>query len=114
MRYARTVRERFYVYVVELRSQRLGDRTREVYVGSSALPPPLRFAKHLSGETKASRHVRRRGVRLLPALYDHLNRTPITDRERIKVLEQRLADDLTRRGYRVYGSCKPTDPSCWL
>ena len=75
----RAARERYYVYVVELRPRGPSDGRPEVYVGSSALPPALRFAKHVAGETKASRHVRRRGVRLLPALYDHLNHRPIVD-----------------------------------
>ena len=43
-----------------------------VYVGMTGLTPEARLANHKKGH-KASRIVRKHGVRLLPALYTHLN-----------------------------------------
>ena len=94
---------RFYVYVVELESPR-GSRRPDVYVGSSALPPASRMVKHKT-DSLSSRHVRRRGVRLLPHLYEHLN--PLPSRAEAKRVEQRLRRTLEQRGHRVFGSCRP-------
>ena len=100
---------RFYVYVVELQS---APGRPEVYVGSSALPPSTRLDKHRTARL-GSRHVRRRGVRLLPRLYDHLN--PLPSREAAKAAEQKLRRSLERRGYRVFGSCRQdVVHGCWL
>lgn len=105
---------KFFVYVVELRphpSQGY-EITRDVYVGSTALSPEVRFQKHKTSP-KSSRHVRKRGIRLLPRLYDHLN--PLYSRERAKATEQHLRKSLERQGYKVYGSCSPRQtPECWL
>jgi hypothetical protein len=106
--------ELFYVYVVALRPKATSMRSshHEVYVGSSALTPEVRFHKHKT-EPKASRHVRRRGIRLLPHLYAHLN--PLHSRAEAKAAEKRLANHLEAKGYHVYGSCSPrTSPTCWL
>lgn len=108
----RTDRERYWIYVVELRPKRgsASGTAREVYVGSSAFLPEVRLQKHYADALGASRHVRDRGVRLLPHLYDRLN--PVVGRERAKRVEQQLADSLHARGYRVYGACKP--PACFI
>jgi hypothetical protein len=103
------MRGRFYVYVVALKPRKAG-RGKEVYVGSSALTPEERFYKH-KHNPRSSRHVRRRGVRLLPRLYRHLN--PLPSRENAKRTEQHLRRQLERRGYKVYGSCLPS-PECFL
>lgn len=111
---------RYFVYVIELRAliveyderRKSGHKAKDVYVGSSALPPEARFQKHLTSP-KASRHVRRRGVRLRPDLYSGLN--PLSSREAAKRQEHKLANQLERRGYRVYGSCsRRQTPDCWL
>jgi hypothetical protein len=70
-----------------------------VYVGMSGLPPEERFANHKQGK-KASRIVRKFGVRLLPELYAHLNPMPY---EAAAVMEKELAEDLRQQGYTVTG-----------
>lgn len=90
----------FYVYVIELTSR----DPQAFYVGSSAFPPRERFYKHKVGSRPAqSRHVTRRGRRLRPDLYAHLN--PFPTREAAKRAEKRVARDLERRGYVVHGAC---------
>lgn len=106
----------YYVYVIELEAievdKRDRRRSRDVYVGSSALPPQERFQKH-KYSPKGSRHVRKRGVRLRPDLYRGVN--PMRSREIAKREEQKLAHQLSRQGYRVYGSCSPRkEKDCWL
>lgn len=94
----------YYVYVIELRSK---DRNRpEVYVGSSAFSPKRRFLKHLR-EPRGSRHVRSRGVRLLPSLYEEHN--PLSSRLEAKRTEQRIRRALEAKGYKVYGACRPDE-----
>lgn len=95
---------RFYVYVVELESLHRYQTKSDVYVGSSVLRPEDRFDKHLTSRL-SSRHVRRRGVRLLPHLYEHLN--PLPSRAKAKRVEQQLRRSLEKRGHRVFGSCRP-------
>lgn len=99
----------FYVYVVEL--ARPGPPS--VYVGSSALPPDQRFARHKAGGIPTSRYVRRLGTRLRPDLYAHLN--PIVgSRSEARAAERSLRTELRRRGYRVYGSCDPRKDGCFF
>ena len=59
------------VYVALLHDPRLGQRWG-LYVGQTSLDPDLRFDQHKAGY-KASKAVRRFGVRLMPGLYEHLN-----------------------------------------
>lgn len=105
----------FYVYVIELRPRYLGKTTTgkpDVYVGYSAFTPEERFRKHQT-EPRASRHVRQRGLRLLPRLYEGWN--PIPSRRVAKIAEQRMRQKLEAQGYKVYGSCSPRQtPHCWL
>lgn len=89
----------YYVYVVELRP--IGN-FQDVYVGSSALIPSIRFKKHLSGE-KSSKHVRNRGIKLLPQYYESLN--PCYSRQEAKRKELYLRRKLEKKGFRVFGSC---------
>jgi predicted GIY-YIG superfamily endonuclease len=89
------------VYVVEL------DRTASpddsamppVYVGMTGLAPEARLANHKRGH-KASRVVRKHGVRLLSSLYAHLN--PMAYAEALRA-EAALADRLRERGHVVFG-----------
>lgn len=110
----------YFVYVIELRAlvvtyderREQKRKTKDVYVGSSALVPEARFRKHLTSP-KSSRHVRRRGVRLRPDLYSGLN--PLPSRMAAKKQEHKLASRLERQGYRVYGSCsRRQTPDCFL
>lgn len=59
------------LYVVLLRDPRRADRWG-LYVGETSLDPDLRFDQHKTGY-KASRHVNRCGMRLLPQLFSHFN-----------------------------------------
>jgi hypothetical protein len=103
----------YHVYVVELRPhgpKDLRDR-RHVYVGSSHLPPDERFRHHLHG-LRASRHVRRHGIRLRPELAPDV---PFATRDEAKRAEHRTARNLSRNGYVVWGSCSSKlVPDCTL
>ena len=70
-----------------------------VYVGMTGLTPADRFANHKAG-IKAASVVKRYGLRLLPALYEHLNPMPF---EAAAQMERDLAEDLRRAGYTVTG-----------
>jgi predicted GIY-YIG superfamily endonuclease len=93
----------FRVYVIEL-DDAAGPRARAelpcVYVGQTADTPEERFAEHKSGH-HASRHVKRHGIRLRPDLYATLPLVPT--REQAEELERRVAEELARRGYTVFG-----------
>ena len=62
---------RHSVYVILLHDPR-GTGRWGLYVGQTSLDPDLRFDQH-KARHKASRAVTRFGVRLIPALVDHLN-----------------------------------------
>ena len=93
----------YHVYVIEL-SDNAGPRVNPqkpcVYVGQTAKSLEERFLEHLRGY-RASRKVRRHGVRLRPRLYARLN--PIQTRPEAEHIERRLAARLRRRGFTVFG-----------
>jgi predicted GIY-YIG superfamily endonuclease len=91
-------RKHHCVYVVYLRNPR-GDGKAGYYVGMTGLTPEQRLENHKSG-IKAARIVRRCGVRLVPKLYAHLNPMSYAD---AVAMEIRLAQDLRRRGFQVFG-----------
>jgi predicted GIY-YIG superfamily endonuclease len=70
-----------------------------VYVGMTGLTPQERFKKHKSGY-KASRYVKKYGIRLLPELYEELN--PLSFEEAV-IAEEGLARRLRAEGYMVVG-----------
>jgi hypothetical protein len=80
---------RHHIYVILLE-----DETRihphGLYVGQSFYRPEVRFEQHLAGH-RASRIVRRCGLRLLPKLYRHLN--PLVQHEALEI-EGALAEAL--------------------
>ena len=82
-----------HVYIALLEDRRRACRWG-LYVGESSRDPDMRFDQHMTGY-KASRHVHRFGVRLLPELVAHLN--PLRRWEAVD-LEAALADELTRAG----------------
>lgn len=110
-RKARAKRFHHHVYVVQLSDAALRDRDifalnpqRDptlpcVYVGMTGLKPDERLANHLAGR-KASKFVRKYGVRLLPELYECFNPMPYAAALR---MEAELAEDLRARGYTVVG-----------
>jgi predicted GIY-YIG superfamily endonuclease len=87
----RGARHSIYVALLEDRAKacRWG-----LYVGQTASDPDLRFDQHKAGY-KASRWVRRFGVRLLPELVTHLN--PMLGWEALE-LEAGVAEELRRKG----------------
>lgn len=70
-----------------------------VYVGMTGISPEERFANHQAGY-KASRHVFRYGVRLMPELYEYLNPMPY---DAACQMEKELAEELRAAGYTVCG-----------
>ncbi len=82
-----------FVYVAMLDDPRRACRWG-LYVGETSRDPDLRFDQHKAGY-KASRWVNRFGVRLLPALVEHLN--PMRRWEAVD-LEPALAEAFTRAG----------------
>ena len=65
----------------------------------TGLTPEERFENHKRG-VKASSLVKRYGIRLLPALYAHLNPMPYEAAAR---MEMDLTEDLRQAGYTVVG-----------
>ena len=59
------------LYVALLKDSRVDGRWG-LYVGETSLDPDLRFDQHKTGY-KASRPVKRFGIRLLPQLFEHFN-----------------------------------------
>ncbi len=82
-----------HLYVALLEDRRRACRFG-LYVGETSCDPDLRFDQHKSGY-RASRWVRRFGVRLLPDLVAHLN--PLRRWEAIE-LEPALAEAFQRAG----------------
>ncbi len=81
------------VYVILLRDpSRMG--RWGLYVGQTSRDPDVRFDQHKAGH-KASRAVRRFGVRLLPDLVSHLN--PMRGWESLE-LEAAIADGFRNAG----------------
>ncbi len=70
-----------------------------VYVGMTGIKPERRFKKHKAGY-KASRYVKKYGIRLMPELYQDLN--PLTYDEAV-IAEKGLARRLRGEGYAVLG-----------
>jgi hypothetical protein len=81
------------VYVILLRDTRRQD-SFGLYVGQTSLDPDARFDQH-KARYKASGAARRFGIRLLPALYTHLN--PMRAWEALEV-EAGLAAEFVRAG----------------
>jgi hypothetical protein len=101
----------YYIYVVLLdecvvsfRKVKAANPDRDrrkpcVYVGMTGTEPVKRFKRHKAGY-KASRYVKKYGVRLMPELYETLN--PLTYDEAV-IAEQGLARRLQAEGYTVVG-----------
>lgn len=70
-----------------------------LYVGMTGIDPAERFKNHKRGY-KASRYVRKYGIRLMPELYAELN--PLSYDEAV-IAEQGLAGRLREEGYTVVG-----------
>jgi hypothetical protein len=81
------------LYVVLLNDTRRVGRWG-LYVGETAVDPDLRFDQHKTGY-RASRHVKRFGVQLLPQLFEHFN--PLPHWEAVE-LEPALAEAFRHAG----------------
>src|SRR5215207_475283 len=98
----RTERRHYRIYVIELdpAASPRGRKGRTcVYVGETADTPEERFAEHKRGY-KASRIVRKYGVRLRPDLYRGF---VCLTREQSRLLEARVAARLRLQGFVVFG-----------
>ena len=69
-----------------------------LYVGVTGHDPETRFANHKSGY-KASKYVKRYGLRLRPDLYGSIPEMPYEEAE---AEERRLARSLRRQGFAVW------------
>lgn len=97
-----TQRRTYSVYVVELdESKRKAGALEPLYVGSTALTPEERLAKHLNHE-RSSRHVRGHAVGLRPELYERYN--PLPTRPEAEAKEAWLAEELRALGHDVYSA----------
>jgi hypothetical protein len=95
-------RRSYSVYVVELdESKHKAGVLEPLYVGSTALTPEERLAKHLSHE-RSSRHVRGHAVGLRPELYEQYN--PLPTRQEAEAKEAWLANELRALGHDVYSA----------
>jgi len=92
----RGVQNRVYVVLLKDVNKRRG---YALYVGRTSHKPEVRFQQHKDGY-KASKYVKKYGVRLLPELFDHLN--PMSNAESIE-LEVSIAEALKKAGIPTYG-----------
>ncbi len=88
-RFTRTSSGNHHIYIALLEGYRK-DAPYRPYVGESRYRPETRYQNHKAGR-HCSRVVYRRGICLLPTLYDHLNPLP---RVEAKQIERQLADAL--------------------
>ena len=93
----RGVQNRVYIALLEgVNKKRPG---YALYVGRTTREPEARFQQHKDGY-KASKYVKKYGVRLLPELFEHLN--PMSNAESIE-LEVSIAEALKEAGVPTYG-----------
>lgn len=86
-----------HVYVILLSESAADKGKPHVYVGMTGLTPEERFKNHMSGEHSA-RIVHRRGLRLMPELYEHLPPMSYIDAAKREI---QTATDLRKAGYIV-------------
>jgi len=87
------------VYIVLLKGVAKKRPGYALYVGRTTHKPEVRFQQHKDGH-KASKYVKKYGVRLLPELFEHLN--PMSNAESIE-LEVSIAEALKKAGVPTYG-----------
>lgn len=93
----RGVQSRIYIVLLMISGRRRSGYA--LYVGKTSHRPEERFQQHKDGY-KASRYVKKYGVRLLPELFDHLN--PMSAAEATE-LEVSIAEALKKAGVPTYG-----------
>jgi hypothetical protein len=87
------------VYIVLLKVTGKKQSGYALYVGKTNRTPDERFQQHKDGY-KASRYVKKWGVRLLPDLFEHLN--PMSAAEATE-FEVSIAEALKKAGVPTYG-----------
>jgi hypothetical protein len=93
----RGVQNRVYIVLLEkVDKKRPG---YALYVGKTIHKPEVRFQQHKDGY-KASKYVKKYGVRLLPEFFEHLN--PMSSAEATE-LEVSIAEALKKAGVPTYG-----------
>jgi hypothetical protein len=92
----RGVQNRVYIVLLKGVNKRRG---YALYVGRTSHKPEVRFQQHKDGY-KASKYVKKYGVRLLPELFEHLN--PMSNAESAE-LEVSIAEALKKAGIPTYG-----------
>jgi hypothetical protein len=93
----RGVQSRIYIVLLHVVDRKqLG---YALYVGKTIRKPEERFQQHKDGY-KASKYVKKYGVRLLPELFEHLN--PMSAAEATE-LEVSIAEALKKAGILTYG-----------
>jgi hypothetical protein len=110
----------YQVYVVELSKRVFTENTKFrnanpqfngvlecLYVGMTSKTPLERFKQHKTGYVNKKGHklsayiVQKYGAYLRPSLYNHINQTPMSQQEALR-MEEKLALDLRRQGYGVW------------
>ncbi|CAK0755675.1 hypothetical protein CCP3SC5AM1_2130002 [Gammaproteobacteria bacterium] len=114
--------EHYSVYVVKLKEEALKrkkllklnpnrDPAKPIlYVGSTGLPPEVRFAKHKAG-LKANMFVKNYGEKLLPELTKDYNNMPFQQAEDE---ETNLANKLRLEGYTVLGGTQAREKKAYI
>ena len=87
------------VYIALLKGTNKKRPGYALYVGRTSHKPDVRFQQHKDGY-KASKYVKKYGIRLLPELFEHLN--PMSNAESIE-LEVNIAAALKQAGVPTYG-----------
>jgi hypothetical protein len=88
-----------HVYIVLLKGVANKKPGYALYVGKTIRKPEVRFQQHKNGD-KASKYVKRYGIRLLPELFEHLN--PMSGTEATE-LEVSIAEALKKARIPTYG-----------
>jgi hypothetical protein len=101
-RRAPVTRRVYSVYIIELDRACVGEpcALAPVYVGQTAKTPEERFAQHKAGGMLAAGKPHRYGVRLRYDLMKDIG--PFTSRTDAEKAEAAVAEDLERRGHRVF------------
>jgi predicted GIY-YIG superfamily endonuclease len=93
----RGVKSRVYIILLKIINKKRSGYA--LYVGKTIRSPEERFQQHQDGY-KASRYVKKYGVRLLPEFFEHLN--PMSGAEATE-LEGSIAEALKKEGVPTYG-----------
>jgi len=91
------VKSRVYIVLLKVVGKKRSGYA--LYVGKTIRKPEERFQQHKEGY-KASRYVKKYGVRLLPDLFEHLNPMSAAEATELEVV---IAEALKKAGVPTYG-----------